>query len=214
MNGSDTYQRNERNRREFNKIRASGNTEASASGNPPGLINFPFLVGMGLGLGLNIIGYFAFKAYFRSFLQSVTSFRGSGIRRSGFEANFHQPRQTYTTHHQRKHSSQSHQYNRRDTKNQRNSSSNNKSADRIQDSARISSIKKHLLWLDMPLTKLNPSVADIKSAYRRISLQTHPDVIQSHGAGSGNEGRVKELEEKFMQATVAYDELSKSLHGK
>eukprot|EP00603_Paraphysomonas_imperforata_P014798 CAMPEP_0114475006 /NCGR_PEP_ID=MMETSP0104-20121206/13897_1 /TAXON_ID=37642 ORGANISM="Paraphysomonas imperforata, Strain PA2" /NCGR_SAMPLE_ID=MMETSP0104 /ASSEMBLY_ACC=CAM_ASM_000202 /LENGTH=168 /DNA_ID=CAMNT_0001649453 /DNA_START=116 /DNA_END=619 /DNA_ORIENTATION=+ len=94
MNGSDTYQRNERNRREFQGILAADRAKDTAAGNPPGAINFPFFLGMGLGLGLNIIGYFAFKAYFRSFLNSVTSFRGqrAGMRRSRLELPPHQRR--------------------------------------------------------------------------------------------------------------------------
>ena len=83
-------------------------------------------------------------------------------------------------------------------------------------------IRKHLLQLDMPLTSLHPSVADIKRAYRALSLKTHPDVTVAHSNSNSDsdtgveqkELNKKELERLFMQATVAHDELLRRLHGK
>lgn len=226
MNGSDTYQRNERCRRDFQEILAADRAKAAAAGNPPGTINIPFFVGMGLGLGLNILGYFAFKAYFRSFLDSVTSFRGqrANMRRTGFhDGSRSKPKENQQPYWKHKgFASNSESTNQRNagrkSTGRSNASSSSQDASRAFQKSRDErhkAIRERLHWLEMPLTKLNPSVAEIKTAYRRISLKTHPDVARGQcGTRAESKDREKELQEKFMQATAAHDELLKILHGK
>lgn len=252
MNGSDIYQKNERNRQEFKKIRAAAAAaeQRKQGGGQADIINLPFFIGMGLGLGLNIVGYFAFKAYFRSFLQSFNSRPRSGapygVNRSDFEGvnRYKQQRQKqhqyYYQHHNgtdadtgassSKHSQQWSQSSPSSSARKQQQQQRQQQQQKQRDD-RASMIRKHLLRLDMPLSTLNPSVADIKKAYRAISLKTHPDVnvVQassrnsnssrdgaSAGADTGEDQRkvVKALEQRFMHATVAHDELLRQLHGK
>ena len=238
MNGSDMYQKNERNRQEFKKIRAAAAARHHAE-HPQDVINLPFFIGLGLGLGLNIVGYFAFKAYFRSFLQSMNSRPRSGapygVKRSDFEGvnRYKQQRQQqhqyyyhYKQHSSTSNSSSGRQHasndSQRQSRSQSSSSSSSSSGRKQQENDRTSMIRKHLLQLDMPLTSLHPSVADIKRAYRALSLKTHPDVTVAHSNSNSDsdtgveqkELNKKELERLFMQATVAHDELLRRLHGK
>ena len=69
--------------------------------------------------------------------------------------------------------------------------------------------KHHLTILELPISNLRPSRRDVKDAYRKISLRTHPDVVRSGGTSSGK--MKKYLEERFILATTAHDELLKGL---
>lgn len=222
MNGSDTYQRNERNRQEFSKIRAAAAVAHAHQQHAQGGINLPFFLGMGLALGLNILGYFAFKTYFRSFLNSLkfkptNSGAPYGIHRSDFEGvkRYKQQRQQQ---HQQYYQKQSSTPSNSQHQAEHRSHSSSSSTIRKQQDERNAVIKKHLLQLDMPLSSLNPSVADIKTAYRKICLKTHPDVaVVGSSKGNGKEGQGyshRELEQRFLQATAAHDELLRRLHGK
>jgi hypothetical protein len=240
MNGSDIYQQNERNRREYNKIRAidmaKTEKENSNSKHPANNINIPFFIGMGLGLGLNIVGYFAFKAYFRSFLDAMTFRPRSGVpfgidrsdvaSMNRYRKQRQQQYQQYYQHKQQQSSSTSespHTSSRSKHRSRASSSSSSSSHVKKQDD-RSSIIKQHLLSLDMPLSPSHPSIADIKRAYRLISLKTHPDVANSRsrntptssqsGSGGSSERQRKELELRFVRATTAYNELLRRLHGK
>mmetsp|Transcript_15729 Transcript_15729/g.26244 ORF Transcript_15729/g.26244 Transcript_15729/m.26244 type:complete len:233 (+) Transcript_15729:161-859(+) len=63
-------------------------------------------------------------------------------------------------------------------------------------------IKSYLSVLGLPLHNLRPSVQEVKQAYRKICLRTHPDVVESENMKSK-----KYLEERFIMATKAHDEL-------
>lgn len=63
-------------------------------------------------------------------------------------------------------------------------------------------IKSHLSVLGLPLHNLRPSVKEVKQAYRKVCLRTHPDVVDSENIKSK-----KYLEERFIMATKAHDEL-------
>lgn len=223
MSGSDTYQRNERNRREFQKVQEA--EQASAAGRvQPAESSIPFLIGMGLGLGLNIVGYFAFKVYFRNVLEIVTSFGGrsssSGSKmRSEGRAAAAAARQQYQRQQQQRHQQQQQQEPQQQTSQQRGSTAHESAggssagaASQSRDASRTSLIRQHLVQLELPLSQMRPSVADIKSAYRRRSLKTHPDVARG-GAGAGQASR-EELQRRFMLATTAHDELLRCLHGR
>ena len=69
-------------------------------------------------------------------------------------------------------------------------------------------IKNYLTLLELPVTNLQPSRKEIKSAYRRICLRTHPDVLKSN-YDVDNMMKKKRLEERFILATKAHDELLK-----
>lgn len=63
-------------------------------------------------------------------------------------------------------------------------------------------IKSYLSVLGLPLDNLHPSVIEVKQAYRKVCLRTHPDVVKSENMKSK-----KYLEERFIMATKAHDEL-------
>ena len=62
--------------------------------------------------------------------------------------------------------------------------------------------KSYLSVLGLPLDNLCPSVREVKAAYRKVSLRTHPDVVNAD-----NPKTKKYLEERFIMATKAHDEL-------
>ena len=67
--------------------------------------------------------------------------------------------------------------------------------------------KSYLSVLGLPCSNLRPSIKEVKAAYRKVSLRTHPDVISSEA----NIKSKKYMEERFIMATKAHDELLKIL---
>ena len=174
-------------------------------GSPQEVVNFPLLIGMGFALGLNIVGYFVFKTYFRNFIESVKF----------------TPKR-YHTRAQRQHATRNgrsergpQQYDNRNTSRSTREQKKHKSHQSSTHSAMKSptnisnEIEKHLIALNMPVKTLNPSVSDIKDAYRNISLKTHPDMVASR-----NKEKFYHSKEQFVMATEAHDELLRILHGK
>lgn len=65
-------------------------------------------------------------------------------------------------------------------------------------------IDRHLDVLGIPkIIGVQPKEVEIKDAYRKICLKTHPDVL-----GSNHPGR-QEAEKKFIEATNSYNFLLK-----
>lgn len=114
----------------------------------------------------------------------------------------------YRTYHNHQNSNNQH------TTNNNNSKSNNRVGGSIFDKDHIT--KHHLTILELPTSNLHPSRREVKDAYRKISLRTHPDVLAGRG-GTGTTGTAaahkwkKYSEERFILATTAHDELLKAL---
>lgn len=90
------------------------------------------------------------------------------------------------------------------------SSSSNTSSGGIYDKDHMT--KHYLTILELPTNNLRPTVKDVKAAYRKISLRTHPDVVRSMNKNNNKDLKsTKYLEERFIMATKAHDELLKEL---